>query len=122
MNKMSTEEIFKNFKEVMADVMELKREDVELKHKKFKSEYPKIFEMAIDAIVSGKVQEYTERLQSFLKTVDDMMSNKISRENADMFIGNKLGNEYIYTMTGKPSEEDYKRAVKKVKGEYVPMK
>jgi hypothetical protein len=118
-DKMTNEEIYDNFCSVSRDTMILNRKDLDKKYEKFKRIYPKIYEMAINSVLSGTTQESLKNLQMFLKTLGDISDKKISKENADMFIGNQLGKEYIYPLTGAPTNKDYERAVKKIKQDYT---
>lgn len=115
---MENDEIYKDFCDIVKDCQTLTRNVLDKKYEKLRNLYPKIYNMAIDSVVNNNVQESTNNLKMFLKTLEDINNKKISKENADMLIGNQLGKEYIYPITGTPTQEDYTRAVKKIKKEY----
>lgn len=120
--KMTSEEIYNNFCGVIKDTKTMTRASLDTKYEKFKTIYPKIYTTAIDSVINGTTQESLKNLQMFLKTLDNISNKKISKENADMFIGNQLGKEYIYPLTGAPTNQDYERAVKKIKEDYKEIK
>lgn len=115
MSEITNEQIYNDFCEITRDAWSMPRSELDIKYEKLRCMYPKIYNMAIDSVVNGNVQESINNLKMFLKTLNDINSKNITKENADMFIGNQLGKEYIYPLTGAPTIKDYERAVKKIK-------
>ncbi len=116
--KLTNEQIYNDFCEITKDAWNMPRSELDIKYEKLRCIYPKIYNMAIDSVMNGNIQESINNLKMFLKTLTDINSKNISKENADMFIGNQLGKEYIYPLTGAPTKNDYERAVKKIKQDY----
>ena len=53
-------------------------------------------------------------LDTMLEARDKVTSGTMETLAAEMYVGNKLGSEFIYDKVEKPSSKDYNRAVKKL--------
>lgn len=111
----TSEEIKKEFNGVMRDTKLLNSEELEKKYAKFKESFSKLYEVAIDSVISGRIQESANMLQMMLDARASMNSGKTTKLTTDMFIGNQLGKKYIYPKTNVPSADDYKAAFTTIK-------
>jgi hypothetical protein len=111
----SNADIIKNFNGVVRDTKLLTTEELEAKYADFRKDFEPIYNKAIDSVVNNRVQESHEMLQMMLKARENMNSGKVSKLHTDMFVGNQLGNKYIYPKTNVPSGEDYKQAIDTIK-------
>jgi hypothetical protein len=109
------EDIIKTFNNIIRDTRVLNSTELDMKYSKFKTDFEKLYNMAIDSVVNGKVQENIGKLNMMLQARENMLSGKVSKLNTDMFVGNQLGKEFIYPLTETPSNEDYKKAIDKIK-------
>jgi hypothetical protein len=109
------EDIKKNIYNIMIDSKKMKKNDLEKKYSQFIFDNEKLYNIAIESVVSGKVQETIKMLDAMLATRDKIRNGSMNKDTADMFIGNQLGHKYIYPISGVPSQEDYKNAIGKIK-------
>jgi len=107
--------IIQSFNGIIRDSRNLNSEDLETKYAAFKETFSKLYEVAINAGVTGKIQEAFEILKMMLKARECMQEGKTTKLTTDMFVGNQLGRKYIYPVTNTPSAEDYKQALEKIK-------
>jgi len=105
------EDIINSFNGIIRDARIMNVNDLEFKYKKFRESFSKLYDVAIDAIVTGQVQEATTMLQMMLKARSSMQDGKMSKLTTDMFVGNQLGKKYIYPKTNNPSQDDYIKAI-----------
>jgi len=117
----SAEDIRKNFHGVIKDSRILRKEQLEKKYSNFKEKNDKLYQIAIDSSITGKVQESLKKLEMMLKAREDMKNGKMTKLNTDILIGSQLGREYIYPKTSMPSQEDYKRAIDTIKKKAVEL-
>ena len=110
----SAEDIKKSFYGVIRDSKELNSAQLELKYTDFKEQVEPLYRMAINSVTTGKVQEAISKLDMMLKARSAMQTGRMTKNNTDMFVGNQLGREYVYPLTGTPSREDYAQAVQTI--------
>lgn len=115
MNTWTSEDIINSFNGIIRDSKDMNSTDLEAKYLKFKESNGKLYDMAIDSVATGKVQETFAMLQIMINARNNMQNGKISKFNTDIFIGNELGKKYIYPKTNTPSTEDYKKAIDQIK-------
>lgn len=111
----SSDNIRRTFNQIIIDSKRLSKEEIENKHKNFRESFEKLYNIAIESVVNKTVQSSLNKLDMMLKTRDNMNSGKMEKLTADMVVGNRLGDEFIYQKVHKPTKEDYKRAVDKLK-------
>jgi hypothetical protein len=104
------EEITASFNGVIRDAKNMNAEELEVKYAVFKESFAKLYDVAIDSVATGKVQEAHSMLQMMLKARAGMQEGKMTKLTTDMFVGNQLGKKYIYPKTNTPSQNDYKKA------------
>ncbi len=104
------EEIIKSFSGVIRDAKIMNAKELEIKYAVFKETFGKLYDVAIDSVATGKVQEAYAMLQMMLKARANMQDGKMTKLTTDMFVGNQLGRKYIYPKTNNPSQDDYKKA------------
>lgn len=85
------------------------------KYLDFKESFPKLFDMAIQAVSNDSVQKTLEIFEMMLSKRQDQKDGVNSKNITDMAVGNQLGKEFIYPKTGGPTQEEYNKAVKKIK-------
>jgi hypothetical protein len=107
-------DIIEAFHGVIRDCNSLNEEQLSLKYAKFKEEIPKMYQVAIDSVVNGNVQNSLNKLSQMLSMRSKVRNKQVTGLHADMHIGNLLGKEYIYPVTETPSNEDYVRAVREI--------
>jgi hypothetical protein len=107
--------IIQSFNGIIRDARVLSSEELEVKYAGFKESFSKLYDVAIDAVVTGKVQEAYEMLKMMLKAREGMQEGRTNKLTTDMFVGNQLGKKYIYPKTNTPSTEDYKQAFDTIK-------
>lgn len=73
-----------------------------------------MYVIATESVENGTVQGSLEKLNMMLKARKSMKTNKTSKLNTDMFVGNQLGKEFIYPKTQNPSADDMQKAVTKI--------
>jgi hypothetical protein len=115
MKDWTDDEIINSFNGIIRDAKNMNALDLELKYKSFKEANGKLYDVAIDSVASGRVQEAFNMLQMMLKARNKMKNGSISKLSTDIFVGNELGKKYIYPKTNTPSVEDYKNAIVKIK-------
>ena len=107
--------IIESFNEVIKDSKNLNSKDLETKHFAFKESFNKLYEVAINAGVTGEIQQASNTLKMMLKARECMQEGKTTKLATDVYVGNQLGQKYIYPVTNTPSAEDYKQAFEKIK-------
>jgi len=111
-------DIRQNFHGIIKDCRNATKDQLTEKYSKFKEEFPKLFDLALESIDQDTVQKNLQLLEMMLKKRQEQLDGKASKMNTDMFVGNQLGKEFIYPKTGGPSRKDYDKAVSKIqKGE-----
>jgi len=108
-------DIKKCFNGVVRDSKHLNSKELELKYAEFKAKFEKLYNIAIDSVITGTVQESLKKLDMMLEARRNMKSGRMNKLNTDMLVGNQLGREYIYPLTNTPSKEDYQRAISTIK-------
>ncbi len=104
-----------NFFGIITDSKKMSKTELEKKYALFILDNEKLYSVAIESVVSGKVQESIKMLDSMLETREKIRNGIMTDMTAGMFIGNQLGHKYIYPVTGVPSTDDYKYAIDKIK-------
>lgn len=100
------------FHGVIRDSKSLKSSELEEKYKDFKRDHSKLYDMAIESMATNKVQDTLKKLNFMLDMRDKTKNGSVTKTSADLFVGNRLGHEYIYPAVGQvPSQKDYKRAI-----------
>jgi hypothetical protein len=107
--------IIQSFNGIIRDARVLNSEELTIKYAAFKESFSKLYDLAIDAVVTGKVQEAFEMLKMMLKAREGMQEGRTTKLTTDMFVGNQLGKKYIYPKTNTPSTDDYKKAFDTIK-------
>jgi hypothetical protein len=110
-----SEVIIQTFNGIIRDARLLNSEELAVKYAPFKESFSKLYDVAIDAVVTGKVQEAFDMLKMMLKAREGMQEGRTTKLTTDMFVGNQLGKKYIYPKTNNPSTEDYKKAFDTIK-------
>jgi hypothetical protein len=108
-------EIKTAFNNVVRDSKTMSTIQLETKYDLFIKDFRKLYDIALESVVSGKVQESIKILDMMLSTRNNVKSGSMNKMTADMFVGNQLGHKYIYPKTNVPSVEDYKQAIDKIK-------
>jgi hypothetical protein len=111
----TADEITNSFNGIIRDTRNLNLQELETKYAKFKESFSKLYDVAIDSVVTGKIQEAHEMLQMMLTARTNMQNGRMTKLTTDMFVGNQLGKKYIYPKTNTPSAEDYKNAFDQIK-------
>jgi len=111
----TNEQIITSFNGIIRDTKILNAKELESKYLDFKQNFNKLYEVAIDSVITGRVQESFELLQMMLKARSNMQNGRTTKLTTDLFVGEQLGKKYIYPKTNKPSEEDYKQSLDKIK-------
>ncbi len=111
-----------NFFGIIADSKKMNKVELEKKYASFILDNEKLYSVAVESVVSGKVQESIKILDMMLKTREKVRKGDMNDTTASMFIGNQLGHKYIFPATGVPSKEDYKYAIDKIKEGGVDFK
>jgi len=111
----SSEDITTSFNGVIRDARVMTAKELETKYSGFKEAHSKLYDVAIDSVASGKVQEAVVLLQMMLRARAGMQTGKMTKLTTDVFVGNELGKKYIYGKTNTPSKEDYKKALDQIK-------
>jgi len=111
----NSDNILQSFNGIIRDATVLNSEELETKYSTFKESFSKLYDVAIDAVVTGKVQESYEMLKMMLNAREGMYNGKTDKLNTDMYVGNQLGKKYIYPKTNTPSIDDYKQAFDTIK-------
>ncbi len=111
----SSEDITNSFNGIIRDAKNMNQKDLEIKYAKFKEIHSKLYDVAIDSVSTGKVQEAFAILQMMLKARNNMQNGRMTKLVTDSYVGNELGKKYIYPKTNTPSGEDYKKAFDQIK-------
>lgn len=111
----TSEEITKSFNGVIKNAKDMNIRELEIKYASFKESFSKLYEIAIESVATGKIQEAHDMLQMMLKARAGMQEGRTSKLTTDMLVGNQLGKKYIYPKTNVPSENDYKKAFETIK-------
>ncbi len=104
-----------NFFGIVTDSKKMNKVELEKKYASFILDNEKLYSVAVESVVSGKIQESIKLLDTMLATRDKVRNGDMNNTTASMFIGNQLGHKYIFPATGVPSTEDYKYAIDKIK-------
>lgn len=115
----TSEKILESFYGIVRDSKNLSKQELEHKYSDFKESHSKLYEVIIHSIITGDVQNTNNMLIEMLKTKANMDSGHTTKMVADVTIGQKLANKYIYSKTGAPKTEDYKQALDKIKEKYA---
>jgi len=115
MKDWTAQDIITSFNGIIRDAKNINAKELEIKYAKFKEANDKLYNIAIDSVATGKVQEAFAMLQMMLKARADMQNGKMTKLTTDMFVGNQLGKKYIYPKTNTPSADDYKKAIDQIK-------
>jgi hypothetical protein len=107
--------IVQTFNGIIRDAKVLNSEELAVKYAPFKESFSKLYDVAIDAVVTGKVQDAFEMLKMMIKAREGMQEGRTTKLTTDMFVGNQLGRKYIYPKTNTPSTDDYKKAFDTIK-------
>lgn len=110
----SNEEIIFTVKNIMHDSKILNNKDIEKKYEKFKSSFEKLYEKSINSVLNDTTEEFLDMLSHMLSTRVELQNNTKPKVCVDMYIGNKLGEKYIYPYTSTPSNDDFKQAFEKI--------
>jgi hypothetical protein len=116
---LKSEEIKVIFFEIIKDTKKLKKSEMEKKYEDFNVIHKKLYEVAIDSVKSNKVQESITMLDFMLKQRDNIGNGSISRLNAGLVVGNKLGHKYVYPKTRVPTSDEYKKAINEIKDKSI---
>ena len=111
-----------NFFGIITDSKKMNKAELEKKYASFILDNEKLYSVAVESVVSGKVQESIKMLDTMLATREKVRNGDMNNTTASMFIGNQLGYKYIFPATGVPSTEDYKYAIDKIKEGGVDVK
>lgn len=111
-----------NFFGIITDSKKMNKSELEKKYASFILDNEKLYSVAVESVVSGKVQESIKLLDTMLATREKVRNGVMNNTTASMFIGNQLGHKYIFPATGVPSTEDYKYAIDKIKDGGVDVK
>jgi hypothetical protein len=111
-----SDDIRKNYYNVIKDSKVLNKVDMEKKYELFILDFRKLYDIAIDSVVSNNVQESIKILDTMLTTRDKVKNGAMTDLSAGLFVGNQLGHKYIYPKTNVPSKDDYKKAIDEIKG------
>jgi hypothetical protein len=111
----SNEDIIKTYNSIIRDSKEMTVSSLDVKYATFKKSFSKLYDLAIESVASGKVQESHDMLMMMMKARDKMNKGSMTKMTTDMFVGNQLGKKYIYPLTNTPSADDYARAIEKIK-------
>lgn len=117
-SSLSSEEIKVIFFEIITDTKKLKKNEMEKKYENFNIIHKKLYEVALDSVRLNKVQESIAMLDFMLTQRNNMKNGSISRLNAGLVVGNKLGHKYVYPKTGVPTSDEYKKAIDEIKEKY----
>lgn len=109
---MSSADIRKAVFGLVVDRNRLTRSEVETKYAELMNAHKPLYEYALDPTMD--VQQMIRVLDTMLEAREKINSGAMEKLAAEMYVGNRLGNEFIYDKVEKPSGEDYKRAVKKI--------
>ena len=104
----SDEQIISNYKGVVEDSLKLNLGELEIKYTEFKSKFSKLYQMALE-------NQDPNKLEMMLTARRSINNGKMTKMDAEMHVGNQLGKEFIYPKVEKPSQEDYNRAVRKIR-------
>ncbi len=104
-----------NFFGIITDSKKMNKAELEKKYASFILDNEKLYSVAVESVVSGKVQESIKLLDIMLATRDKVRNGDMNNTTASMFIGNQLGHKYIFPVTGVPSTKDYKYAIDRIK-------
>ena len=110
-----SEDITASFNGIIRDSRNMNAQELETKYANFKESFSKLYDVAIDSVVTGRVQEAYAMLQMMLKARNGMQDGRTTKLTTDMFVGNQLGKKYIYPKTNTPSVDDYKKALDTIK-------
>ncbi len=111
----SSEEITDSFNGIIKDAKNMNIQSLETKYIKFKESFGKLYDVAIDSVATGRIEEAYTMLQMMLTARSRMQDGKMTKLTTDMFVGNQLGKKYIYPKTNTPSADDYKNALNTIK-------
>lgn len=114
-SSISSEEIKGIFCEIIKDSKKLKKSEMEKKYEEFNIIHRKLYEVALDSVMSNKVQETIAMLDFMLMQRNNIGNGSVSRLNAGFVVGNKLGHKYVYPKTGVPTSDEYKKAIDQIK-------
>jgi hypothetical protein len=111
-----------NFFGIITDSKKMNKAELEKKYSTFILDNEKLYSVAVESVVSGKVQESIKMLDTMLATREKVRNGVMNNMTASMFIGNQLGHKYIFPETGVPSVEDFKYAIDKIKEGGIDIK
>lgn len=114
----SNKRILESFYGIVADSKNMNSGQLEQKYADFKETHSKLYQLTIDSIVSGKVQETFAILTEMLKN-KQLIENGASKRDIDIKVGNSLAEKYIYTVIEKPSDNELAEAAALVNSKYT---
>jgi hypothetical protein len=109
------EDIISSFNGVIRDSKNMNSSELEKKYSVFKETFSKLYDVAIDSVATGNVQEAFALLQMMIKARTGLQNGRTNKLNTDVYVGNELGKIYIYPKTNTPSTADYKQAIDQIK-------
>jgi len=110
-----SEDIRKQFFGLINDSKKFNSSILEEKYKKFKEDHSKLYEMAINSVMTNTIQNSTRILEMMLNSREDMINGNSNKLAADSYIGNQVAHEFVYPKTGVPKNEDIIRAINELK-------
>jgi hypothetical protein len=105
------ENIRLKFQSIANDNMTLTPDELNEKYKDFKQSFPKLFQIASE---TTNVNESMRILDMMLVNREKQKDGTLSKTNSDMVVGNQLGKEFIYPITGMPTQKEFTQATKKI--------
>jgi hypothetical protein len=114
-SSLSSKEIKEIFFEIIRDSKKLKKNEMEKKYDDFNVIHGRLYSVALDSVMSNKVQETIAMLDYMLTQRDKIENGSMTLLNAGLVVGNKLGHKYVYPKTGVPTSDDYKKAINEIK-------
>lgn len=109
-----SEKIIFTVKNIMHDAKVMSDKDMELKYGDFKTSFEKLYDMSINSVINDNTEEVLDMLSLMLTSREEVKNNTKAKLHVDMYVGNKLGEKYIYPKTEKPSDNDMRSAFEKI--------
>ncbi len=93
--QMKSNEILDTYKKIIFDSKKMTKLELEKKYEKFIELYEPLFKRA-STLSPDLYDDDIKTLKMMLKTKDDKDNGVIDKFHSDVYIGNTLGNKYVY--------------------------
>ena len=112
----SKKEIYLTLQNILADKELLTLIEIDEKYLEFRTKFPKLFDMVMSCISQ---QEFLREIILLLNIREDVLTGRQTDIQANIKIGERAAEKYIYPKVGKPTQQQKKTALAKILAQHT---